>query len=57
MMGYYIILCWNDSRGDYFVSELAFPTRGSAESHAQELLTTNDVSRTEIFRVLPLRGE
>jgi hypothetical protein len=56
-MAYYIILCWDDNRGDYFVSELAFPTRTGAENHAQELLTTRDVTRTEIFRVLPLRGE
>jgi len=56
-MAYYIILCWDDNRGYYFMSELAFPNRSAAESHAQELETGHDVTRTEIFRVLPLRGE
>jgi len=54
-LAYYVILCWNDPAGQYFMSELAFPTQAKAQEHAETLMRGRDVARTEIFRVLPLR--
>lgn len=54
-MAYYVILCWDDRAGQYFMSELAFSTRAKAEEHAEVLMRGVDVTRTDIFCVLPLR--